>query len=748
MKNYIIKSLLVILLIFPLIAPNINITYASNFDNGSEQWYRDKYQELLDEQNQKKEDEEKLDKQKKEAIPKIQLVSSNTFTAFAGQRNNIEFEIKNTSDYAAKNIYIQAKVSSGDANVPFTIEFPNNSNSIASLNRQTKTKVKMSLDVNPLAKAQIYEISLKYTFMNTFSVDIPSSVTDAISIKVENDSNVPKVSLSDFKLSSDNLVAGSTIQLNASLQNLGKQPANNVQVTVGGLSTEGLSVTNKTDSIYFETLENSAPQLITFDITASSKIKKGNYPLEFKISYKDDAGQEISAQIQKFFINVDGSVNDEKTFLQIQNMTVPTDTYGVGQNFIIHLDVLNTGKTTAKNVKVTAEYGTEGAVVPKSPSVQLVDSLAPTLSQGFDFTFSATATAKSQNYPISFKLEYEDGSTDADGVPKVMTYTQYTGVNVSNPEADKKEDDDKKLKSVPKIIISKYTCDPIMVKAGEEFDLNMSFTNTHSTKKVTNIKIFFTVSAESKTGNVFIPVNSSDTFYIESINPKGTIDKSVRLFAMPDAEPKTYNLIVNFDYEDETGALPVTTENIGISVKQPAKLETSEIYIPSEGNVGEPIYINFSLYNTGKVTLNNLRVKIVGDFDTQNSDSYFGNFESGNNEYYEGVIIPNASGKQTGKLIKSYDNPNGEHVEDITEIDLSVAEAPVMEQAFSPDGKPIILGPDGIPINMDAPKKGIMDYVKSPIVWGIAGVIIVLIAIVVVIFIKRRKKQKGMDLDD
>ncbi len=61
---------------------------------------------------------------------------------------------------------------------------------------------------------------------------------------------------------------------------------------------------------------------------------------------------------------------------------------------------------------------------------------------------------------------------------KTIHVTQYAGANVSNPEKDNEEDGDKK-ESKPKIIVSDYKCDPVIVMAGENFDLTMTFLNTH-----------------------------------------------------------------------------------------------------------------------------------------------------------------------------------------------------------------------------------------------------------------------------
>ena len=81
----------------------------------------------------------------------------------------------------------------------------------------------------------------------------------------------------------------------------------------------------------------------------------------------------------------------------------------------------------------------------------------------------------------------------------------YAGVNISNPKKDKEDEkeDDEKNKSKPKIIVSDYVCDPLIVMAGNEFDLTMTLMNSHRDKSVHNIKMFLTM-AEETTSQFFI----------------------------------------------------------------------------------------------------------------------------------------------------------------------------------------------------------------------------------------------------
>ena len=55
---------------------------------------------------------------------------------------------------------------------------------------------------------------------------------------------------------------------------------------------------------------------------------------------------------------------------------------------------------------------------------------------------------------------------------------------------------------MPKIIVYSYAAEPALVTAGDEFDLHLTFMNTHTGKTIRNIKANFTVNeSSSETGS-------------------------------------------------------------------------------------------------------------------------------------------------------------------------------------------------------------------------------------------------------
>ena len=128
------------------------------------------------------------------------------------------------------------------------------------------------------------------------------------------------------------------------------------------------------------------------------------------------------------------------------------------------------------------------------------------------------------------------------------------------------------MRNKPKLIISKYNFSEKPIVAGKLSNGTDVF-NTNAHKTVQNIKIYLTSDAAmspegqgtpSSGGNVFTPVDSSNTFYIDSISPKSTVTKTITLSADVTAAAKNYTMVANFEYEDWEGNEFTAQEQIGI----------------------------------------------------------------------------------------------------------------------------------------------------------------------------------------
>ena len=660
--------------------------------------------------------------------PSLKMSSDGIVDMASGEERDVEIKLKNVSSFYAYNILVQANAGSNE--VPFTMQFLDKSNIKYYLQNTATMTVKVRIKVDDDAVAGTYPITLNYSCTAKNKTGFTGS--DTLYLKITNKQSVPTVTMSDFKISNDKVSAGSNFTVTADISTI-EVPAKDVTVMIDGLTATGIGMQNGSSTAVLGQMQKNEKNQLEFKMNAHKEMVTGSYPITFKLSYKDSAGKDYTKDYG-YFINVigkDDTGSDEKADLTV-TMAEPNGTFGVGQNFTVGMKVKNTSGREARNITVSTISDEKGEIVPRSTSVGQIKSLKSGEERTLSFQFSATSESKSKNYAIGFEIEYETG-TVKDGVYDTKSFKQYAGVNVYNPD-EKKDDEseeDKKT-SKPKIIISKYVSDPIMVEAGEKFDLTMTFKNTHPVKSVENVKLYITVdeTTEEK-GNVFTPDNASNTFYIDKIAPKGEVSHTFKMYTVPDAQARTYTIVVNFEYEDSEYNEYETKELVGINVRQPAELSTSDIVIPTDGFMGEPVNVMFELYNTGKVKLSNLMIKVEGDnFDTSQSSTYIGDFEAGSSDYYEGIFYPNTVGESQGKLIISYENDTGESVEKVTDFTINVSEMDygMMESEFPEDE---VIEEEGMPA-----------WIKIAIGVGIGiAVVAVLIVIIRKIVIKRRERE-------
>lgn len=641
--------------------------------------------------------------------PEITVLNQNIFDVDPGKTNELEIKVRNISPYLAATIVVQISPADPLKN-PFTVGYVDKSNKITAIPARGEKDIPITVDVAQTAESGTYEFDISFTMYNSRGEKAES--TDKIYFRVKNGTSAPNFKLENYTLSPSSVNEGDTAVLSAVLRNIGPINMYNVKVSLedGGNGSIGFEGVN---SVRYQEVHAGTQETLSFKIVINST-SSVSAPVVYKLEYEDENGKDYTYE-QKYYINLGGSASSAE--LQIINMSEPSGTYGVNENFKVSFDLYNSSDSAANNIMVKVS-STEGEIVPKSSSIISLRKLAPGESHRFEFTLAATDEAESKNYPIQITVEHSVSGGN------VSSFSQYAGANISNGNSSSK--------SKPKIIVSDYTCDPLIVMAGEEFDLDMTFMNTHSSKAVSNVKMYLTMTEETasdnaKQGNVFTPVNSSNTFFFDSIPAKGTAQKLIRLYVIPDAQPKTYTLTVNFEYEDSSGNEYTTTELLGINVKQVTEIKVGDIYIPEYLMVGDYVSLEFDIINTGKVQLSNLMVEIDGDINIQSKSTYIGNLDSGSSEYFSGSFTMAQPGESNVTVKITYDDPSGETIEDIREFTVMV------EEPYIPEEDPSMTEPE----NTVSIGKIILGVV---ILGALAGGLF--------IFIKRSKNVVPKDLDD
>ena len=643
----------------------------------------------------------------------------------AGANTSITLTLKNTGTNHANNIMV-TPVFSKDS--PFT---PNNITEtilVGNINANSKATVKLDLVISSTADEGVYSIPLdyKYTY-NTYDDKTEVLTTnegkhsETIYVKVGNKTSKPRLIITKVVTNPQVIIPGQDIRASILFQNKGTIGVKNVSVKLEGLNNNGgFYISSGSDIAYIKDVKGNGVTYADFHLKASNNIKSGTHELKATFSYNG------VTETQVIYLNVGGD-SSQSSNLVLENLEHPTTAIKANNNFILKFDLRNNGGINAKDVLVKVE-SSDPTIIPKTTSIKKINSIAPNGKESLEFVFSPTEEAVTKNYPLEITIKY------IDDLGAESTINQYVGIYVEKSGEDS-------TKGKPKLIIDKYNFLPQLVRAGENFEMTLSFYNTSSSKTVKNIKIFLTAESGSSHdspgagSSAFTPVDSSNTFYIDSIPPRGKIEKTITMFTIPDAIAKTHTITANFEYEDNEGNELKDIELIGVPVVQNSRLETGELSYYPEAMVGQPMPISLEFYNTGKVTLYNMMVKLEGDFQTENGSTYIGNFATGSSEYFEGMVVPSEPGELNGAVLFTYEDSTGQQQELRKEFTLNVMEMPPMEEYPGGEFPP-----------MEEESGGLKGILKSKWLW------ISLVSIVAIvggiIFYKKKKKAKEMAFDE
>lgn len=664
------------------------------------------------------------------------LVSTSTEELKPGDETTIYFEQDNPGYRRYYNYAGDYEIYS----VRATSDSPNNCYVINSYGGMNGAEVRVRIPQS--AEAGTYRISLVGKAKRRGARDgAPVKVEGEAYVRVNGGSQNKaqlKINRVDV-LPEANIVPGSYVAFGYEIENISDVLAKNVELNISGLAAAGLSVKGGTTTQKVKAIEAGKKIYLYYEMNVAKTAKFGSYEIKTDLSYESEFNKEPIKEETTAFINIGGDASQDSQLI-IQDLKFPSATLGVNKTFDVSFKIRNQGQSVAKRIRASAKSDDPSGVVSRTVSDILVRDLAPGEEETVSYKFFTTKGGSTKNYPINIKIEYLDDFTEG---KEPKTVEQIVGVFLNNPENVGDGKDAKK--STPKLIIDRYEFEPKLPLAGNEFEMNLSFYNTNAKKAVKNIKIDLTSQDTSKSdsntagSSVFTPVDSSNTFYIGRIAPSGKVEKTIKMFVVPDATAKTYNITANFEYEDDENNEYKSSENIGVPVYQESKLDIDPINYQTNAMVGDSIPINANFYNTGKVTLYNFKVTLTADNATVNNGTYYiGNFNSGGQDVYEGSIMPNEAGEIKGKLKFTYEDSTGEVKEKEEDINITVEEAPPVDPNMGPDGMPL---PDGA--------MGDTPWYKKPLFY-IPVALVVLGAIGFVVFkkLKNKKKEKDLKIDE
>jgi hypothetical protein len=435
-------------------------------------------------------------------------------------------------------------------------------------------------------------------------------------------------------------------------------------------------------------------------------------------------------------------------FLMLSN-EVPILSASYNEQTFVVLSLINLGKNDITDVVVTPTVSNDKTKWPFNIE-QAYDAQCIQIIQASDTTeeaynkrmdigwyFTVRSDVLTGCYPLTFHATYYQNGAFVE-----TDITTYINIKGSNP--DKlliKDDDDDKETYNPRIIVTGYKTEPEEVYAGSVFELTVSVKNTSSEVAVENVLFNLEATVEgtdsASSYSAFLPTSGSNAVYVDRIGAGQTYEMSIEMEAKSDLAQKPYVLTVNMKYDVDEQQNLSDTAHVSIPIKQESKLETgSAEVLPESIAVGEQSNVMFSVFNTGKTTLYNVKVTFESDT-VDEAMTYLGNISSGSTGNVDAMvtgIAPDETGEGIVTAVITYEDESGNESRFEKEISLSVYEESYEDnyEDYYPDDYYEETESSGISVG---------------VIVGIIVAVVVIIIIVVIVIKKKKDKKKDL-IDD
>ncbi len=486
---------------------------------------------------------------------------------------------------------------------------------------------------------------------------------------------------------------------------------------------------------------------------SDEKIKKMDRVYNSAMAYMRNEGlteSELNAyesSIEEYLLEIakENTTGTEK-FLMLSN-EVPISDAKYGEQVFVVLSLINLGKTDITDVVITPTVSNDRAKWPfdinqpyDAQMVQLIQASSNTADaynkrMDIGWNFNVRKDVLTGCYPLTFHATYYQSGSLVE--TDIVTYINVRGANPS----DTLIKDEDKQNSNPRIIVTGFTTSPDTIYAGSTFMLTVSVKNTSADTTVENVLFNLEATVEGNdttaTYAAFLPTSGSSSVYTSSIAPGATYDMSIEMEAKSDLAQKPYVLTVNMKYDTDEQINIADTAHVSVPIKQESKLDTSSAEImPESIAVGEQSNVMFSVYNTGKTTLYNVKVSYKSD-SVDEALTYLGNIAPGQTGSVDSMVTGVApdTGEGIVKAIISYEDEAGNETQVEKDLNLSVYEMVFDDPGMEMGGEEFMGGEE-------EPKKGI------PVVVIIIIVVVVIAAVIVVAAVIKKKKKAKQHKED
>lgn len=426
-------------------------------------------------------------------------------------------------------------------------------------------------------------------------------------------------------------------------------------------------------------------------------------------------------------------------YLTVANLyNIPIANYG--EVMTVRLPILNLGVADLTNIIVNPVISgsvkefpfqiSRGGFAQEIPRIPGSYSMEQAMAQRAEvaWNFALRDDVLDGYYKLEFDITYmRNGSAET---AKLSTYVRCIGA----PGSGSVEDGDSGKKSTPRIIVTGFSTEPADVYAGSTFKLFIDVQNVSQRTDVSNIQFDLKASEEGKdndtTYNSFLPTSGSNTIYVPVLSAGGNTRLEIEMSAKADLVQKPYAIEMSMKYEDEDYESYESSTSISVPIKQQSRVENStpEV-VPESITVGNQSNVMFSIFNTGKTILYNVKVAFE-DPAVSGGDAYVGKLESGATGNVDVMVTGEAPGGENGiKGIISYENESG----DVTKTEFTI---PLIVEEVMMDPMDDY-NPTDYPMEPEPER-------KAPVVPIVIAVICIIAIVVLIVVVKKLKGKEKL----
>ena len=211
---------------------------------------------------------------------------------------------------------------------------------------------------------------------------------------IDSNAVTPRVMLSEYSLSADEIYPGDTFTVNFKLKNTSKNAIMNLKCTVSSDNGEFIPV-ESTGSVYVAEIKGEEEVELSMDLSAIKKLSEKSYKLTIKTEYEDWSNKYNASDVIYIPVKL-------KTEVLISETYIAEEEIRLGDNIEIVSTINNIGGADIYKVQATCS----GDNIAEANCY--VGNIAPGKQGNIDIITKATAVSTTSTYDNLIDITYED----------------------------------------------------------------------------------------------------------------------------------------------------------------------------------------------------------------------------------------------------------------------------------------------------------------------------------------------------